>query len=87
MLPSVSVMIETKPCPPIENFGRTIDPPAAVTRCSSTLQSAHEKYTIEPPGPARVYSSLTSAPPAPWEVKSSPKPRICAVGSLGFEDN
>jgi hypothetical protein len=41
MLPSVSVMIETEPCSPIENFGRTIEPPAADTRASSTEQSSH----------------------------------------------
>ncbi len=43
MLPSVSVMSETKPWSPIENFGRTTEPPAAVALASSTAQSSQEK--------------------------------------------
>lgn len=35
MLPSVSLTIETQPCSPIANFGRTIEPPVADTRPSS----------------------------------------------------
>ncbi len=43
MFPSVSVTIETEPCSPIGNFGRTIKPPAATTRASSKAQSSQEK--------------------------------------------